>query len=337
MTNAILWEFLPPNNSEDKEFTIAYIRQVHHFQGFQDIFIPKNVFSSLSSIIEPNDKFVKKLPLIGKTDKRILEDFEKSINTLLWSIKKTDIFETGLTSFLVAFAIWVQAKKLKSAIILHLSNPTSNFSRLMHILAGEQRKFVECVADDVESWFFSHFADFPAEWPYFFNFTSSTIDMLEKDPIFLEYQRNFIDSREKFFEVGFEKTNLTEYDKILSRITANQKVLFNHVSKNYREHFIATKASLAPSKENWKALRHLTWKCNSFGKMLEHAEIYGSNFIPYFVRFDFYPFELLKKIKANSLLSERDTAFNSTYSFETALKAEMDFVLNNFRKRIGGI
>jgi len=333
MINAIVWELSPTKISDNKKFLISYLRQVYYIHGFHDVYVPTKVFASLNSMFGPYDTFIKRLPVMGKTNEKILENFEKDINHFLWSNKRTDILETGLTSFLGTLAIWLQAKKLKSTVILHLSNPIDSFSRLMHILIGEQRDVIECLADDIEYWFFSHFADFPVECPYFFDFSSTTIDMLQEDAKFIECRKKFIESREKIFEASFEKTRLTQYNRTFLSITNNQKVLFNHLYKKYRKCFIVTTASVAPSKQSWKALKPITSKWKSIGKSFEGAGMCKCEFTPYFTRFDLYPLELFKKIKANSLQNETTTSFRSAYDFGTAIKAEMKLALDNFRKR----
>jgi hypothetical protein len=333
MTNAIVWELSPINTSEGKKFLISYIRQVHYIHGFNDIYVPDRVFTSINSMFESYDTFIKRLPSMGKTNENILKNFEKGINHFLWSTKRTDILETGLTAFLATLAIWLQAKKLKATIILPLSKPISNFSRLIHILVGEQREAIECLIDDIEYWFFSHFADFSVEWPYFFDFSSVTIDMLQKDKKFMKCRNNFVESREKIFEVSFKKATLTQFTRTFLSVTNNQKAFFNHLYKKYRKFFITTKASVAPSNQSWKTLKRVTSKWESIGISFEDAGLCKYKFAPYFTRLDLYPLELFKKIKANSL-SETTTSFRSAFNFGTALKAEMKLALDNYRKRI---
>ena len=83
MANALIWEFSPPRSAEEKEFAVAYFRQLHFVQGFQSIFVSKNVFLSISSIVEPEDSYVEPLSKVDEAEKRILGNFGKSLDRLL--------------------------------------------------------------------------------------------------------------------------------------------------------------------------------------------------------------------------------------------------------------
>jgi hypothetical protein len=335
MANALIWEFSPPRSAEEKEFAVAYFRQLHFVQGFQSIFLPKKVFSSIKSIVEPGDSYVKPLPKVAQTEKRILENFGESLDRLLWTIKKTDVFETGLASLLATVEVWVQARKLDSAIVLPSSNPTSNCAQLMHLLVGKQTESLACFVDDVEYWFFSHFADLTVRWPYFLNFNKSAADLLEKDPCFLKHRREIVELRRNYLTRNITKSILIDYKRALSNILVDQRLLIEHMSKKYREEIILMKASVAPSLRNLEKRMHPTWKSDSFGEMLEEIGISNGVFTPYYINFDFYPSELLKSINSFDLLSGKARPFGVSQLFKTGCKKEMELAIQNYRERMG--
>jgi hypothetical protein len=158
--------------------------------------------------------------------------------------------------------------------------------------------------------------------------------MLEKDSYFLEQRKELVESREKFLEGDVEKRNLIEYEKILSNMITNLETILDHLSKKYYTHIIITKASLAPSKENLKALMHSTWKCDSFGNMLKEADTRRSVFTPYFVNFDYYPVELLKSIKSGDSFGNTAHPLRQACSFKAGIKADMELALTNYGQRI---
>jgi hypothetical protein len=335
MANALIWEFSPPRSAEEKEFAVAYFRQLHFVQGFQSIFLSKNVFSSISSIVEPEDTYVEPLPKVAETEKRILDNFGESLDRLLWTIKKKDVFETGLASLLATVEVWVQAKKLDSAIVLPSSNPTSNCAQLMHLLVGKQTESLASFADDVEYWFFSHFADLTVGWPYFLNFNKSTADLLEKDLCFLKFRRKIVELRRNYLTRDITESILIDYKRTLSNIVVDQRLLIEHMSKRYREEIILMKASLAPSSRNLEKRMQPSWKSDSFGEMFEEIDINNGVFTPYYINFDFYPSELLKSINPFDWLNSKARPFGVSQLFKAGCKKEMELAIQNYRERMG--
>jgi hypothetical protein len=334
MVNAAVWEFLPPKNSEEKESTVAYLRQFHCLQGFQNIFIPRSAFSSICNVIEAEDSYVKMLPMITREDEKTLESLEESLNSLLWKMKKIEVHDSDLTSFLSAFAIWLQAKRLKAVVILPLSNPTSDFSRLIHFLVGERRDYLGNIAEDIELWFFSHFADLDAEWPYFFDFPLSTANALEEDSYFLKYRRRLTEFRGNYLSWSATRKDWTGYGRAFSNMLVIQGLILGHMAKKYGDRVFVRKNSFAPTKENLKARVNSRWKCHPFGRILKETKMKNESFTPYFMEFDFYPFELLKSIKPTDLLNKKAKPFWYSHAFETVNKAELRTVLSGYRKRI---
>ena len=335
MVNVVIWEFLPPRSFEEKEFAIAYFRQFHYFQGFRDVFIPQSVFLSVSSVVESEDSYIKTMPMMTEKETRVVEDLEKLLDSLLWKMKKTDVLESGLTSLLAAFAVWLQSRSLSAVVVLPLSDPTGYCSKLVHLLAGDQRDYIGCLAEDVELWFFSHFADFSTEWPYFLNFALSRANKLEKDSCFLRHRKQLVWFRKNYLLRDVTRIDFTEYERALSIMARDQKTLLQYASVEYHEHIVVRKASLAPSTENLKVRTNLRWKCGSFGKMLKDAEMHNGVFSPYFLNFDFYPSELLRSIEPADLLNnDAVPLLRASLSFETGLKAELELALDNYGKRI---
>jgi hypothetical protein len=205
----------------------------------------------------------------------------------------------------------------------------------MHLLVGKQTESLGSFADDVEYWFFSHFADLTVKWPYFLNFNKSTADLLEKDPCFLKHRREIVGLRRNYLTRDITESILIDYKRTLSNIVVDQRLLIEHISKKYREEIILMKASLAPSLRNLEKRMHPTWKCDSLGEMFEEINIDNGVFAPYYINFDFYPSELLKSINPFDLLNGKARPFGVSQLFKTGCKREMELAIQNYRERIG--
>ncbi|MEM3640510.1 MAG: hypothetical protein QXH37_01090 [Candidatus Bathyarchaeia archaeon] len=113
-----------PRNAEEISFAITYLRQLNFFHGFETVFVPKIVLDTINEFTSLNqDKYLKELKQINRNDSKLVKDFEKKLNSILWQMKRTDIYEAQLTSLLSLYAIWLQAKRLKSLIIQSMSDP----------------------------------------------------------------------------------------------------------------------------------------------------------------------------------------------------------------------
>jgi hypothetical protein len=73
VANALIWEFSPPRSAEEKEFAVAYFRQLHFVQGFPSILhqlkerfplrveMDKAIFKVMGFSKDETDKILKSL------------------------------------------------------------------------------------------------------------------------------------------------------------------------------------------------------------------------------------------------------------------------------------
>lgn len=335
MVNAIILDLAPPRNTEEINFAITYLRQLNFFHGFETVFVPKTVLDIISEFTSVNqEKFLKELRQISRSDSKLVKDFEKKLNSILWQMKRTDIHEAQLTSLLSLYAIWLQAKRLKSLIIQSMSNPTSDFSRLIHLLAGEGREFIGLLADDIELWLFSHFADLYVEWPYFLHFPRKVVENFLEDDYFKKIRKQFIGFRTR---VCLHPANELEMNKRASMILKMQQYfswILALAKEKYSEEVIISKASFAISNKLLKTTERKTLNYPELAKFFKGSESVCQDFAPCFVHVKFYPSELLKSAKPYSLLPKSTDSLIYYHMFETAQEAELKLVFSKFRERM---
>lgn len=219
MVNAIILDLALPRYTEETDFAITYLRQMNFFHGFETVLGTKTVLDTISEFTSVNqEKYLKELRQISRSDSKLVKDFEKKLNLILWQMKRTDIHEAQLTSLLSLYAIWLQAKRLKSLIIQSMSDPTSDFSRLIHILAGEGREFIGLLADDIELWLFSHFADLYVEWPYFLHFPKKVVETFLEDDYFKKIRKQFIGFRTRICRYPVNQLEMNKRARMILKI-----------------------------------------------------------------------------------------------------------------------
>lgn len=335
ITNAILWVFPLPKNSEEKEFAIGYLRQLRHIQGFQNIFVPQRIYTSLNSVMKNQDNYIRTLPMKTRKETDMVKSLHGYLDSLLWEMKKTDVQEAQLNSFLEIFEIWLKARSQRAVVIAACSDPAGSFSRLVHLLTSDKRGFIENLADDIELWFFSHYTDIPAKWSYFFQFPPQVAKTLEGDSFILEYRKRLANFRDEYLSGGIESRRLTKYEILLSSMITSQNKFNAYLSTKYHGNMIIGNGPLGPSKQNLIARICPQWKCQKFGKILEDIEAEERLFSPYFMNLDLYPSELIESIDLSEQQKRNKRPFWITLCSETLHKASLELALSNYRKRIG--
>jgi hypothetical protein len=323
-----------PNNPEEREFAIGYLRQLRHIQVFQNIFVPRRVLSSLNSAIKTQDEYIRTLPARTREETNTAKCVREYLDSLLWEMKKTDVQEAQLDSFLRAFEIWLKARSLRAVVITPCFGLTGSFSKLVHLLTSDKRDFIENLADDIELWLFSHCADITAEWPYFLQFTPQVAKTLESDPSLLEYRRRLANLRNQYLSWNIENRRLTRYERLLSTMISSLNEINIHLSTKYHENMIIRKGPLGPSKQNLIARTCPQWKCRKFGKILEDFETEGI-FSPYFINLDLYPSELIESVDLSKHQKKDKLPFWIALCSETLPKASLELALGEYKKRIG--
>jgi|GEM_PF-3158734 hypothetical protein len=329
-TNAIVWELLPPRTAEEREFVVGYFRQLHFLQGLDDILISRDLFNSITNEIQPGDDYIKVLPEATKNEETLCYNFEDNLNSMLWKLKRTDIPESGLSCLLSMVEIWLRARELESVIVMPMSEVINSFTTLVHFLAGEKRDYLSYLADDVELWLFSHFADFYSDWPYFLRFTVPIAATLEEDCNFQQYKEKLMEVRNRCFFAADDRSILN-YEKLTSKTMIYQKQVNEFLLRNWGENIMIARGSLALSKSNLRTLINRKWKYGIF----ETLESENKPLNPYFLLFRFYPFELLKSIGPTDLSPEKPSFLKAYHYFETYYEAELKFALEKYGRRFG--
>ena len=335
MVNTIILDLDLPRNAEEINFAITYLRQLNLFHGFETIFAPKVVLDTISEFTSINqEKYLKELGQLSTSESKLAKDFEKKLNSILWQMKRTDIHEAQLSSLLSLYAIWLQAKRLKSLIIQSMSNPTGHFSRLMHLLAGEGREFIGPLADDIELWLFSNFADLYVEWPYFLRFPKETTETFLKDDYFKKIQKQFIDFRTRTCVHPTNELEMKKRARMISKMQQYFNWILSLAKETYGKEVIISKASLAVSNETLTATKRKALNYSELAEFFKKTKTMNQNFSPCFIHIKFYPSKLLKPVKPYSLLSKSTNALLYYHMFETAQEAELKLVFNKFRERM---
>jgi hypothetical protein len=335
MVNAIILDLDLPRNTEEINFAITYFRQLNFFHGFETIFAPKVVLDTISKFTSISlEKYLKELGQISRSDSKLAKDFEKKLNSILWQMKRTDIHEAQLSSLLSLYTIWLQATRLKSLIIQSMSDPTSHFSRLIHLLAGEDREFIGPLADDIELWLFSHFADLYVEWPYFLRFPKEVTKTFLKDDYFKRVQKQFIDFRTRTCAYPANELEMNKRARMISKMQHYFNWILTLAKEKYGEEVIISKASLAVSNKTLRATERKTLNYSELAKFFKETKPINQNFAPYFIHVKFYPSKLLKPVKPYGLLPKSTNSLVYYHMFETVQEAEFRLVFSKFRERM---
>jgi hypothetical protein len=335
MVNAIILDLDLPRNTEEIDFAITYLRQLNFFHGIETIFVPKVVLDTITEFTSINqEKYLKELGQISRSDNELARDFEKKLNSILWQMKRTDIHEAQLSSLLSLYAIWLQAKRLKSLVIQSMSDPTSYFSRLIHLLAGEGREFIGPLANDIELWLFSHFADLYVEWPYFLRFPKEVTETFLKEDYFKRIQKQFIDFRTRTCVHPANELEMKKRARMISKMQRYFDWLLTLAKEKYGEEVIISKASLTVSNKTLTATERKALNYSELAEFFKETELINQNFVPCFIHVKFYPSKLLKPVEPYGLLPKSTNSLVYYHMFETAQEAELKLVFSKFRERM---
>lgn len=335
MMNAIILDLDLPRNIEEVNFAITYLRQLNFFHGFETIFVPKVVLDMISEFTSTNqEKYLKELEQISRSESKLAKDFEKKLNSILWQMKRTDIHEAQLSSFPSLYTVWLQAKRLKSLLIQSMSDPTSDFSRLIHLLAGEGREFIGPLADDIELWLFSHFADLYVEWPYFLRFPREVAESFLKNDYLKRIQKQLIDFRTRICIHPANELEMNKRARMISKMQQYFNWILTLAKEKYGEEVIISKTSLAVSNKTLKATERKTLKYSELARFLKETKPINQNFAPCFIHVKFYPSKLLKPVKPYGLLPKNANSLVYYHMFETAQEAELKLVFSKFREQL---
>jgi hypothetical protein len=335
MVNAIICDLNLPNNREETDFFIAYLRQLHFFHGFDRIFVSKSAVDLIrewTSIDE--EKYLRTLDQTNGYELVLARELEQELGDILWQMKKTDIYEANLSSLPSLYALWSVARRLESLIVQPMSTTTGDFSRIIHLLAGTQREFIGNLADDIELWLLCHFADIYVDWPYFLSFPKQIIEEFQREKLYWKNQNHFVDSRTKI--CGYAQ-NRMEYRKRESMISGMQKY-FNHLTRwateKHGQEVIINRTSIAVSNAMLSALEKTPLNYPALIRYFKKTPQTKRIFDPCFLNIKLYPLDLVKSASSNGLMNEGKSPFSRYGLFQTAQEVELELVLSRFKKRL---
>lgn len=334
MVNAIVHDLSFSRNPEGTELVAGYLRELHFVHGFETVFIPDTLYAVINAQKNSKEKYLGKLGHLNRNENNTMRECEKKLESILWKMKRTDIDEAHLRSFLSLLSVWLQAIRLKSLVVEPLSSPVNNFSTLTNLLVGDQRDYIGKLADDLELWLFSHFADLYSEWPYFLDFSVRTAESLQEDEGYAKFHSLFMDLRTKSQTYSTHENSLKKREKTLSRMLAYCNFILALAKQKCGKEVIITKSSLAVSNKTLSATGKRNWNYADIARLLWPDNSDSPNFVPCFTHIRLYPLELLKSISPYALLPRNANPLVYYSSFEIGEEAQLRLALGTFRKRL---
>lgn len=334
MVNAIVHDLSFPRNPEETELIAGYFRQLHFVHGFEAVFIPSTLYAVVNAQKNSKEKYLRKLGHLNRNENNTMRECEKRLESILWKMKRTDIDEAHLRSFLSLFSVWLQAKRLKSVVVEPLCSPVNSFSALTYLLVGDQRDYIGKLADDLELWLFSHFADLYSEWPYFLDFSVRTAESVQEDEGYAKFHRLFIDLRTKSQTYSTHENSLKKRAKTLSHMLAYCNFILALAKQKYGKEVIITGSSLAVSNKTLSATRKRIWNHADLARLLWQSDSVRPTFVPCFAHVKLHPLDLLKSIRPYGLLPRNVNPLVYYGSFEMSQEEQLKLALSAFRKRL---
>lgn len=330
MVNALL-SYLPATVYEAKEIDMAigYIRQLHFVHGYETIFLPEGAFRKLQTRIPRENEYVKKLPQRHKSDDKLVKEAGEILDRILWSLKKTDHVDAQLDSFLDIFSTWIRALSLKAVVVLPMARAIDSLSHFFHILVSDQRDFIGNLADDLELWLFSRFADVPIQWPYYLDFSNEI-----KETLLTRFDFDqFKDLRTAICKSSVGKGLRVERENMLLGGAEFVGSILEFAKTFHRDKIIITQSAIGASNDSILAFKELNWHHPSLMQVLEEPILNDENFASCFMIDRFYSSEFIKKMQPFGSLKSAMNPLVYYASFELACDKEVGLALENFRER----
>ena len=334
MVNAIVYDLSFSRNIEGIELAVGYLRQLHFVHGFETVFIPSTLHAVVNSQKNKKEKYLRELRGLNRNENNAMKECEEKLQSILWKMKRTDIDESHLRPFLSLVSVWLQAIRLRSVVVEPVCSPVNSFSALICLLVGDQRDYIGKLAEDVELWLFSHFADLYSEWPFFLDFSVQTADSVQEDEGYAKFQRLFMGLRTKSQIYSTHESPLKERSKTLSRMLAYCNFILALAKQKYGKEVIITRSSLAVSNKTLSATRKRTLNYADLAHLLWQDNSDRPTFVPCFAHIKLHPLELLKSIRPYGLLPRKVNPLVYYGSFEMSEEAQLELALSAFRKRL---
>ena len=331
MVNALLWDL--PSTFDDPEETnlvISYVQQLHFFHGFEAIFVSEDTYDRIMARKLYENDYLRKLPTFQNSQDKLLAKIKHELDSILWTLKKTDHIEAQLNSFVSLYSKWVHALSLKAVVVLPMMAPTSSVSHFFHILVSDKRDFIGHLADDLELWLLSRFGNVPIRWPYYLNFSKQIKEDLSTQFDFEQFKY----SRTEICKYPTTKQEEQTRKKLLWEALEFNRSIIEFSMINYPDNIIFTRSAIGVSNENLLAFERLNWYHPKLMKILQEPILTGKGFMPCFVPDKLYSFELIQRIQPLSSLRNAINPLNYYSAFELACDKDVDLALENFKKRL---
>lgn len=327
MVNALLCD-LPSTVYDAKEIdmVLGYLQQLHFVHGYETIFLSKGAFGKLEKEMSFENQFVKKVPQMRNRDDRSVKKVRETLDEILWSMKKLNIADAQLGSFLDIFSAWIEAGSLKALVIVPMTGAISSFSHFFHVLNSDIRDIIDPVADDVELWFFSHFGDVPIQWPYYLDFSDEAREALMVRFDFDQFKdlRTSVCRYSLWREVGVVRENM-----LLKGAEFATSVL-RFAETFHRNKIVITQSAIGVSNDNILASEELKWNYPSLRRVLGEP---FPEFSSCFIMDRFYSSEFIKKMQPLGSLKNKTNPLAYYSLFELACEKEIHSAQENFKKR----
>lgn len=305
---------------------IQYLRQLHSIRGFEKIYVSEtNILNKISL------EYVRELPSqIEDEVKNSTRNMVSELDSILWDIKKTDHREANLSPFVFLYSLWLKAKSIKAVVIFSRLHILSPILYLCQILTNSRRDYIGNLAEDIELWFFSHFADFEVQVPFFFNVTQEIEDSFRKYAGIsklketLDFLCNYPNSANEWKNRNKALIKLMEYTESISQYAKNA----------YKWLVMFAPFPITLTNGVMKAPELIPWNYPTLKELLKDKPMRENNFNPYFIQDTIYPKELLQKVALAKEIPPEKASFFKLLQSEVASYRTIELARHKFLKRL---
>jgi len=331
MVNALLWGFPSTLDiGEEIDLAFQYFEQLHFLHGFETIFMAEDTFNCIRKEKPKINDYLRKLPNSRNSQGKLLEKIKHELDSILWELKKTDYTEAQLHSFVSIYSKWLHALPLKAVVVLPMMVPTGSVSHFFHLLVGGKRDFIGPLADDLELWFLSRFADVSFRWPYYLNLSKQMKEVLSTQFDFAQFK----DLRTKICMYPTSNQEKQGRSELLRQAQEFNRLITEFSTTNYPDNIVFTRSAIGVSNENLLAFERLNWHYPKLMKILQGPPLNNKGFVSCFVADKLYSLELMHRIKPLGSLEHTTNPLNYYATFELICDRNMDLALENFKKRL---
>lgn len=290
MPNALIPDLNMQMTESERDYVLRYLQQLHFIHGYSTIFLTHEIVDKGEVSLD----YVKVFPERFKEEVcTFSEAMKNEIDEILWNTKKTDYMEANLAPFVSLYSLWLGAALTKAFVLFSRLSLISPVIHLCQVLADQRRDFLGGLAEDIELWFFSHFADVQVQWPFFLCFSEQNIRILEKQIDI----KDFHPLLNQMCIYPHSNAEWNQRTKIIAKARNYAKLILVSSKKLFRSETVATKTPIAPSNNTLRSFEQLTWNFSTFAEQANKIIRKGNRFTPCFAVDALYPRELIAKMR----------------------------------------